>query len=84
MCLAIPGQIISINEGDALSRTGQVSFGGIVKDVSLMCVPAARVGQFVLVHAGLAINVVDETHAAEVFGYLDRMNELGELQEDPS
>lgn len=63
MCLAIPGQIQSIEEGDL--RNGCVSFGGMVKDVCLAFVPEAQVGDYVIVHVGFAISKVDEVAAQE-------------------
>lgn len=78
MCLAIPGQILSIDEADPLVRSGRVSFGGIVKEISLAMVPEARVGQYVLAHAGLAIGVLDEAEALEVWRYIE---EIGEIEE---
>lgn len=80
MCLAIPGRIIAVTEDDPILRTGRVNFGGTVKEVSLACVPDARVDQYVLVHVGLAISVVDEREATQVFEYLDQMGELAELE----
>lgn len=82
MCLAIPGQIMSINEGEALARTGRVNFGGIIKEVSLACVPEACVGDYVIVHVGFAISTLDEAEAHQVFAYLRQMEALGELQDD--
>lgn len=61
MCLAVPGQVVSI--GDDALRTGQVSFSGTVKDVSLALVPEARIGDYVIVHVGFAISKVDEDAA---------------------
>jgi hydrogenase expression/formation protein HypC len=55
MCLAVPGQILSI-QGEDLERTGKVSFGGVVKEVNLACVPEARVGDYVVVHVGFALS----------------------------
>ncbi|MEO8607762.1 MAG: HypC/HybG/HupF family hydrogenase formation chaperone [Chloroflexota bacterium] len=81
MCLAVPGQIISIKEGEPLERTGRVSFGGIVKEVSLAYVPEAQVGDYVIVHVGFALSIVDAAEASKVFEYLEQMGELGELQQ---
>lgn len=81
MCLAIPGQILSITGNDPLTRTGKVSFGGIVKEVNLAYVPEAKVGDYVIVHVGFAISIVDEQEAQEVFEYLRQMEEMGDLQE---
>ncbi|MBI4559125.1 MAG: HypC/HybG/HupF family hydrogenase formation chaperone [Candidatus Hydrogenedentes bacterium] len=77
MCLAIPGEIVSVDENESFLRQGQVSFGGILKTVSLALVPEARVGQYVLIHAGVAIHIVDEVEAQKVF---ECLRELGELE----
>ena len=79
MCLAVPGKILEITGDDHAFRTGRVSFGGIVKQVSLAFVPEARVDNYVLVHVGMALSIVDEQEAAEVFSYLRAMGELEEL-----
>jgi hydrogenase expression/formation protein HypC len=83
MCLAIPGQIISINEGASeLERTGRVRFGGIVKEVNLAYVPDAALDDYVIVHVGFAISKVDQEEAEQVFEYLKEMGELEELGEE--
>jgi hydrogenase expression/formation protein HypC len=61
MCLAVPGQVLSI-EDDQL-RTATVSFGGVTKSVSLALVPEAGVGDYVIVHVGFAISRLDEEAA---------------------
>lgn len=73
MCLAVPGKILEIAEGDAVTRIGRVSFGGIVREINLAFVPDVVVGDYVLVHAGVAINAVDETEARQVFDYLQEI-----------
>jgi hydrogenase expression/formation protein HypC len=83
MCLAVPGKLLSVAGEDPLQRLGRVSFGGIVKEVSLACVPEAKVGDYVIVHVGLAINTLDEEEAQRVFEYLRQMGELDELNEPP-
>ena len=80
MCLAVPGKIISIEGDDPIFRRGRVNFGGIVKEVNLAYVPEAQVGEFVIVHVGFALSVVDEAEAAKVFEYLREMGELEELE----
>jgi hydrogenase expression/formation protein HypC len=82
MCLAVPGKIISVSDEDPLGRTGRVSFGGIVKTVSLAYVPEAQLGDYVIVHVGFALSTVDEDEAARVFEYLEQMGELGELENE--
>lgn len=61
MCLAVPGQVLKI-EDDQL-RTATVSFGGMTKSISLALVPAAEVGDYVIVHVGFAISKLDEDAA---------------------
>jgi len=63
-------------------RTGKVSFGGIVKEINLAYVPEAGIGEYVIVHAGFAISVIDEKEALQVFEYLKEINELDELESD--
>jgi hydrogenase expression/formation protein HypC len=82
MCLAVPGKILSIQETSAFERTGRVSFGGIIKEVNLAYVPDAKVGEYVIVHVGFALNTIDEEEAARVFQYLEQMDELGELNDE--
>ncbi|MDR0310008.1 MAG: HypC/HybG/HupF family hydrogenase formation chaperone [Acidobacteriota bacterium] len=78
MCLAVPGKIESIDNEDPIFRTGKVSFGGILKTVNLACVPEAQTGDYVLIHAGFAINVIDEEEAAKT---LECLNEIGGIEE---
>jgi hydrogenase expression/formation protein HypC len=78
MCLAVPGKLLEITGTDDLTRTGKVSFGGVLKEVSLAFVPQARVGDYVTVHVGVALGVVDEEEALQVFEYLRQMDELQE------
>ncbi len=81
MCLAVPGKVIEIQGDDPLLRTARVSFGGLVKSVSLTCVPEATLGDYVLVHVGVAISVVDQEDAEETYSYLRQMGELDGLEE---
>ncbi len=79
MCLGIPGRIEAVTDTGELTRAGTVSFGGIRKEVNLAYVPEAKVGDYVIVHVGFAISIVDEAEAAQVFSYLKEMDELAEL-----
>jgi hydrogenase expression/formation protein HypC len=80
MCLGIPGEILSVAEGEL--PTGRVAFGGIVKEVCLAYVPEARVGEYVVVHAGFAITVIDREAAERVFSYLDEIGAMDEVDEE--
>jgi hydrogenase expression/formation protein HypC len=81
MCLAIPGKIESISGDEPLTRMGKINFGGILKEASLAYVPEAKVGDYVIVHVGFALNRVDEDEAQKVFEYLKQMEELAEPEE---
>jgi len=75
MCLAVPGKIESIGGEDPIFRSGKVNFGGILKNVNLACVPDAREGDYVLVHAGIAISVVDEEEARKTLDCLQALDQ---------
>ena len=80
MCLAVPGRVVEImDQGDIAFRRAKVDFGGIRKEINLAYTPEAEVGNYVLVHVGFAISIVDEVEAQRVFKYLE---ELGALKEE--
>ena len=82
MCLAIPGKIIAItNQLDDTFRQAKVSFGGIIKEVNLCMLPEAKLDDYVLVHVGVAISIVDEQEAKITFEYLKKIGEVDELKE---
>ncbi len=70
MCLAVPGKVVSVVEGDPAFRTGQVDFHGVRKTVNMAFAPEAEAGDFVLVHAGVAIARVGAEEAARTYDYL--------------
>ncbi len=79
MCLGIPGKVVEIIDDPMGMNMGKVNFGGIQRDVCLAYVPDVKVGEYVIVHVGFAINKVDEDEAMEVFEMLRQMGELEEL-----
>ena len=80
MCLSIPGKLIAIDQVlDDTFRTGKVSFDGVIKDVSLTLVPEAKVDDYVMVHVGAAISVVNEEEAKKTFEILKQLGELDDL-----
>jgi hydrogenase expression/formation protein HypC len=79
VCLGVPGRITEAAENAQGMLMGRVDFGGVGKEVCLAYVPEAKVGDYVIVHAGFAISVVSEAEAAETFEILRRMDELGDL-----
>jgi len=77
MCLGVPGKVLRVDASDIGMTMGQVSFGGIVKDVCLAYTPDVQPGDYVLVHVGFAISKLDEQHALDVF---ETLREMGELE----
>lgn len=80
MCLAVPGKVVEIIGDDPLLRSAKVSFSGVIKQVSLTCTPDAKLGDYVLVHVGVAISTVDPEEAAQTFEYLRQMGELDGIE----
>ncbi|NMF58395.1 HypC/HybG/HupF family hydrogenase formation chaperone [Pseudanabaena yagii] len=64
MCLAVPAKILSI-QGEDLMRVGKVSFSGVVKEVNLAYLPEAEIGDYAIIHAGVAISIVDPAEAEQ-------------------
>ena len=73
MCLAVPGRIVEWTVRAAPFSTARVEFGGVRREVSMACVPEAREGDYVLVHAGIAISVIDAAEAQRVLAALSEL-----------
>ncbi len=80
MCLAMPGKIVSIQGQDNLGLRAKVDFGGVLKEISLACLPDAKVGEYVIVHVGIALSKLDEEEATRTLELFSEMSKL-ELQE---
>ena len=74
MCLAVPGKIVAVR-GDTEPRMGTVDFGGVRKEVCLEILPEAAIGDYVVVHVGFALSILDEEEARETLNLLASMNE---------
>lgn len=82
MCLAVPGKITSIYSAyGGMVKMAKVSFGGIIKEASLEMLPTAKEGDYVLVHVGVALSIVNEVEAQKTFRYLEEIGELKELED---
>jgi hydrogenase expression/formation protein HypC len=82
MCLAIPGRVEALTGDDAITRSGRVSFGGVARDVSMVFVPQAAVGDYVLVHVGFALDIIDPDEAEKTLALLEEMGGLDEFDEN--
>lgn len=79
MCLAIPGRIKSIETKEGYMRMGKADIAGITKEINLELVPEAKVNDYVLIHVGVALSIVNEEEANSTLEFLKQMNELDEL-----
>ena len=84
MCLAVPGKIVSISGEDPWTRTANVSFGGVIKEVNLAYLQDVRAGDYVIVHAGFALSQVDEEEAVRMFEELSRLAAYAEGDGEPA
>jgi hydrogenase expression/formation protein HypC len=75
MCLAIPARIKSIDGQNAIA-----DIEGVKRDISLQLTPEAKVGDYVLLHTGYAIGIIDADEAEETMKLLREMAEAGEVQ----
>lgn len=76
MCLAIPGKIVSIDSSNPELKMAKVNFGGIIKETCVQFLDDVSVGEYVIVHAGYALNKVNAEEAEETFRFLDELNNL--------
>jgi len=81
MCLGIPGEVTELLETRGV-RFGKVKFAGITRDVCLECLPDVAVGEYVLVHVGMAISKVDREEARRAYAALEVMGATEELKPD--
>jgi len=76
MCLAVPGKVIKIDDSNPELRMAKVNFSGIVKDICVQWLPEVKIGDYVLAHVGMALNILDEKEALETISLI---RELGEI-----
>ncbi len=77
MCLAVPLRLLTVNGADAIGEVG-----GIQREVSIMMTPDAKVGDYVIVHAGFAIQILDRKEAEENLELLRQIGEAAEQKQD--
>jgi hydrogenase expression/formation protein HypC len=75
MCLAVPGKLVAITQEGDFHRAGKVDFGGVLREVNLSLLPEVVPGDYVVVHVGVALSIVEEAEAQKVFEYLRLMEE---------
>jgi hydrogenase expression/formation protein HypC len=80
MCLAVPGLVMEVEGDEPAFLKGKVDFGGVLKEVAFSFTPEVKPGEYVLVHAGFALQVLDEAEAQKT---LDDLKQLGMLEDEP-
>jgi len=81
MCLAVPGKVLEAREAGP-NRIARVGFGGVTRQVCMDFVPEAGVGEYVLVHVGFAISVIDEAEARRTYELLEELGAFEETEEE--
>ena len=76
MCLGIPGKILSIYTSGTL-KMAKVDFGGVVREACIETIPDLQVGEYTIIHAGFALNLMSESEARETLDALKELDELG-------
>jgi hydrogenase expression/formation protein HypC len=77
MCLGIPGKIIDIYERNDV-QMGKIDFGGVIKEICLVYVPEAKMDDYVLVHVGFAISLLEEDEAIETIKLIKEVADFSE------
>ena len=77
MCLGVPGKITEIYESNGM-KMGKIDFGGVSREVCIEVIPEAKPGDWTIVHAGFALNLLSEDEAQETLDILQEMAELAE------
>ena len=80
MCLGIPGKIESVYE-DHGTKMAIIDFGGVQREACIEVIPEAKPGDWTIVHAGFALNLLSEEEARETLDILEQMSELAELED---
>lgn len=75
MCLGLPGKLISIDKSKDL-LTGEIDFSGVIKEVCLAFTPDAQVGDYLIVHVGFAISILNEEEALKTLSLIEEAHEI--------
>ena len=75
MCLGVPGMIVARDVEETEMPSGTVEFAGVRRRVSLACTPEARIGDYVIVHAGVAISIVDTDEAHKILTIINELSQ---------
>jgi hydrogenase expression/formation protein HypC len=78
MCLAVPGKVLTLEDStEGAPKMARVDFSGVVKNICIDWLPDVKVGEYVIVHVGFALNKIDEKEALET---LDLLRQMGDIE----
>ena len=77
MCLGVPGKVVEIYSNGGL-RMAKVDFGGVMREACLEYIPEVQVGQYVVIHVGFAISLLDEEEAQQTLALLEQITDIEE------
>ncbi len=84
MCLGIPGKIVEINQTIGV-KMAKIDFGGVIREACIEAIPDAKIGDYTIIHAGFAINVLSEEEALDTLSLLQEISDFNsELNVDDS
>ncbi len=75
MCLGIPGKIIEIEDSIGM-KMAKIDFGGVIRSACIEAIPEAKVGDYTIIHAGFALNILSETEALDTLNLLQEISDL--------
>lgn len=78
MCLGVPGKIIEIDDSSGM-KMAKIDFGGVIRQACIEAIPDAKIGDYTIIHAGFALNVLSE---AEAMDSLQILSEIANLEEE--
>ena len=77
MCLGIPGKIIEIEDSIGM-KMAKIDFGGVIRSACIEAIPEAKVGDYTIIHAGFALNILSESEAMETLNLLQQIADFNE------
>lgn len=75
MCLGIPGKIIEIEDTIGM-KMAKIDFGGVIRSACIEAIPEAKIGDYTIIHAGFALNVLSEAEAMDTLNLLQEIADL--------
>jgi hydrogenase expression/formation protein HypC len=75
MCLGVPGKIIEIDQSVGV-KMAKIDFGGVIREACIEAIPGAKIGDYTIIHAGFALNILSEKEALETLSLLQEISDI--------